>query len=65
MSKSSDYLCVIIIIVSTMIDIVLAFFAGEMWWIYILGIIAGLVLLLLYHYVSKEELSKRWEQTRR
>jgi len=60
MSKFSDLFCLICILVVVIGNIFVSFDAGEPLWI-IIYFVVDLSILLIYHYFTKDQMSKKWE----
>ncbi len=64
MSKFSDSFCIIFILVLVIVNIFISFDAGEPLWAIIVFVVE-LSILFIYHYISKDQISKKWELSRR
>jgi len=65
MSRFSNYFCAIVVIVLVIIEVIISFSDGENFWIFLIFIIVSLFIFLIYHFITKDELSKKWEMLRK
>ncbi|MFX1502819.1 MAG: hypothetical protein ACFFDH_17800 [Promethearchaeota archaeon] len=66
MSKTTNWICLIVILIYTnafwIVDMVNSFRSGINLWIPIIFIMVQISLLLIYHYATKDYLSKKLEK---
>ncbi len=65
MSRLSNYFCAIVVIVLVIIEVIITFGPGGNFWIILIVIIVSVSLFLIYHFITKDELSKKWEMVRK